>query len=172
MVKIRHITIYLLFLYGSINYTCASSDLTPIYLSEIGVREATGKNDGKRVEQYLHSTGNHKGEPWCASFVRWCFDQAGIKTKITGAAASAENPRNLIFAKGRFLKPAQPGDVFCIYSYSKGRINHTGFFHRLLNNSLFESVEGNTNNTGSAEGDGVYRRIRSLKATYSISRWP
>ncbi|MDR2283061.1 MAG: hypothetical protein LBE37_07630, partial [Sphingobacterium sp.] len=36
---------------------------------ELGVREATGKNDGQRVEEYLRYTNLGKGYEWCASFV-------------------------------------------------------------------------------------------------------
>ncbi|MCU0383758.1 MAG: hypothetical protein MUF68_06795, partial [Cyclobacteriaceae bacterium] len=36
------------------------------YDSQLGVREATGKNDGKAVEMYLATVNLTKGYPWCA----------------------------------------------------------------------------------------------------------
>lgn len=46
-----------------------------VALSQVGTREATGRNDGP-VEQYLpkHARGQHK--PYCAFFGGWCVCQA------------------------------------------------------------------------------------------------
>ena len=40
--------------------------------AEIGVKEATGNNDGRRVAEYLGYTGFGEGYAWCAAFVSWC----------------------------------------------------------------------------------------------------
>ena len=142
-----------------------------VYLSQLGVREKTGKNDGPEVEMYLKATGLGKGNPWCAAFVRWCFDESGTKTTITAWSPTAENKKNLVFKNRDFYKEPQSGDVFTLYYNSLKRVGHTGFFHRKVNSSIYESVEGNTNAEGSREGDGVYMKKRSYNATHSISRW-
>ncbi|GGH78160.1 hypothetical protein GCM10011379_45620 [Filimonas zeae] len=92
---------------------------------------------------------------------------------INGMAASCQRKEALLFYKGRWLAGPLPADVFCLYYKSLGRIGHTGFFDGWANKSMgtFYSVEGNTNDGGNREGDGVYRRIRSVAATHSISRW-
>lgn len=155
-------------LFGSIdNSTCLRS----VYSAEIGVRELTGKNDGQRVEEYLKSVRLGKGYAWCAAFVKWCFDRCGIKTSITAWSPTAHNSKNIVYFHGRFEKEPIPGDVMCLWSQTKGRIAHTGFFDKRLNSSIFESVEGNTNGAGSFDGNGVYRKKRSFKSTYSITRW-
>ena len=41
--------------------------------TQIGVREATGNNDGVPSERY----SNGQKEPWCANFVSWCFRESG-----------------------------------------------------------------------------------------------
>lgn len=145
--------------------------ITDVYLSQLGVHEKTGHNDGKDVEKYLRSVGLGKGYAWCAAFVRWCFDSAGIKTTINGAAASAHNPKNLVCYKHSQLKTPEPGDVFTLWYNALGRIGHTGFYHKRVNATVYESVEGNTNEAGSREGDGVYKKYRSFNATHSINRW-
>jgi hypothetical protein len=142
-----------------------------IYTSQIGVREATGKNDGVQVEAYLKSVNLGKGYAWCAAFVKWCFDRADINTTITAWSPTAENRKNLVYDKGKFLQDPRPGDVFTLYYPSLKRIGHTGFYDKKQNSTIFRSVEGNTNGEGSREGDGVYVKYRSVKATYSISRW-
>ena len=42
-------------------------------ITQLCIREATGQNDGIPAERY------NRGErtAWCASFVLWCFEQAG-----------------------------------------------------------------------------------------------
>lgn len=142
-----------------------------VYLSQIGVREKTGHNDGKDIEKYLRSVGLGKGYAWCAAYVRWCFDSAGVRTTINGAAASAHNSKDLVWFHKTQLKIPQPGDVFTLWYNALNRIGHTGFYHRTINSTVYESVEGNTNEAGSREGDGVYKKYRSFNATYSISRW-
>lgn len=147
------------------------ASITDVYLSQLGVHEATGKNDGKDVEKYLRSVGLGKGYPWCAAFVKWCYDSAGIKTPMNGAAASAHNSKDLVWFHKTQRKEPEPGDAFTLWYNALGRIGHTGFFHKKVNATVYESVEGNTNEAGSREGDGVYRKYRSFNATYSISRW-
>lgn len=51
---------------------------------QIGVKEATGKNDGKQVAVYQDYIGKWvEGEPWCAAFASWCIGQAAAKLGIT-----------------------------------------------------------------------------------------
>ncbi|MCO5238886.1 MAG: CHAP domain-containing protein [Chitinophagaceae bacterium] len=147
------------------------SALTNVYLSQVGVREKTGNNDGPQVEMYLRSVNLGKGYAWCAAFVHWCLDSAGIRNSITAWSPSAHNAKNVAWNGKEFLKDVRPGDVGCLYYPSLRRIGHTFFYHRTINGSVYETVEGNTNAAGSREGDGVYKKKRSFNATYSITRW-
>jgi len=131
--------------------------------SQIGVREATGKNDGKMVEAYLHYTGNKKGAPWCASFVSWVFGKAGFDAPRT-AACSVLFPLALQTTKPR------PAVVFGIYFASLKRIGHCGFVEEQKNNWLI-TIEGNTNVAGAREGDGVYRKIRHKRTIAGYADW-
>lgn len=140
------------------------------YLKEIGVKELTGNNDGERVQEYLKSTGLQGNYSWCSAFVKWVLNSCGIFTSITAWSPSAHNSKNIVYFKHTLNKQPKPGDVFCLYSLSKKRIAHTGFFHR-LNDGVVTTVEGNTNEGGSFNGDGVYMRKRPLKTIYSITRW-
>lgn len=147
------------------------SILSAIYLSQVGVREATGNNDGKEVEMYLKSTGLGKGYAWCAAFVKWCFDSAQIKTTITAWSPSAENKSNYVFKAGEWKRELKRGDVFTIYFPRLKRIGHTGFCHKKFGLNSIQTVEGNTNMQGSREGDGVYIKIRPKETIFSITRW-
>lgn len=165
------IIIFILILCLNHNNGVSQSCIAETYTSQIGVREATGRNDGKQVEQYLKSVGLGKGYAWCSAFVRWCFDKCGIKTTINAMALSTHSSKRLVYFKGKFIKEPQAGDVFTLYYPKLKRIGHTGFFDKQINSKIYRSVEGNTNAAGSREGDGVYIKYRSYNSTYSINRW-
>ncbi|SKB95511.1 hypothetical protein SAMN05660841_03249 [Sphingobacterium nematocida] len=46
--------------------------------NELGTHEATGNNDGPRIEEYLRYTNLGKGYEWCAAFVSWCAPVKGL----------------------------------------------------------------------------------------------
>lgn len=138
--------------------------------SQIGVREV-GNNGGEIVGQYQKTTGNRSGDSWCASFVKWVYLQCGINLPINGAAKSCFNKNGLIYYQNKFLEEPRPGDIFTIYSTSEKRICHTGLYRGYYNSRIYTTIEGNTNDNGSSNGIGVFKRLRSYKATYAISRW-
>ena len=137
--------------------------LLEIAKSQIGVREASGNNDGYEVEQYLAYTGNKKGEPWCAAFVSWVFGQAGFKQPRTAWSPS-------LFPKASLVPLGKPATVFGIYFPDKGRIAHAGIVEKQKDNWLY-TIEGNTNIEGSREGDGVYRKMRHIKTIKYYADW-
>lgn len=129
-----------------------------IAAKELGVREATGNNDGPRVEEYLAYTGLGKGYAWCAAFVSWSY-----------AAAGSDVPRNpwspALFPKARLLDKAkaQSADVFGIYGTSAKRIDHVGLVSKMAGAYLV-SIEGNSNNR-------VESRRRHLRTVHAIAKW-
>jgi len=146
--------------------------LQEIYATELGVRELSGKNDGPKVEQYLHYVGLKKGNPWCAAFVCWALGNAGLSNPRSGWSPDLFPDANVTWRRSRALhadnKPPRPGDVFGIWFPQKGRIAHVGFVDHWGENWMI-SVEGNTNEAGSAEGDGVYRKRRLIASIYKVS---
>ncbi len=135
------------------------------------VEVSRGSNWGPDVKKYLASVNYKIPAPWCAAFVKYNFDQAGVKTPITAYSPTAHNSKNLVYYRGKLLKPLQAGDVFTIYFPSMGRIGHTGFAPRMINRSIVETYEGNSNDGGSREGYGSFKRKRSLHTLYSVTRW-
>lgn len=143
------------------NTTIQSSDralIVRIAKAELGVHEATGQNDGPRIEEYLRYCHLDKGYPWCAAFVSWCYGQAGFL-----------QPRNpwspALFPKARQVKKenCQAADVFGIYSISAKRINHVGLVKERQGNYIL-SIEGNSNNR-------VESRRRHLRTIHSVAQW-
>lgn len=131
--------------------------------AEIGVREATGRNDGPRIALYLRSTGVKDESAWCAAFVCWVFLQEGFSGPVTPWSPA-------LFPAARIKKIALPGDVLGIYFPEKHRIAHAGLVER-ADGDWVVSIEGNTNEAGSREGDGVYRKRRHIRTIYRFADW-
>ena len=141
------------------------------YLSQIGVRELTGHNDGKAVEMYLRYCGLKRGEPWCASFVCWSLGQNHVPNPKAGYCPDLFTAKTIIFKRNgsKSLTP-MAGDAMGIYFPEKERIAHTGFVH-IWGDEVTITVEGNTNEGGSREGDGVYRKRRLTRQIYAVARF-
>lgn len=174
MTKIYHWTlaVYLVFLSLCLNAQCDLRDqLQKVYYSQLHVREATGHNDGSSVECYLKDAGLDKGSPWCAAFVYWCYHQVGIRPIIAyPALASAYFTDSYNIYKRNAYKRCSPnkGDLIGIYFKEKGRIAHIGFYDG-EDGDYYITIEGNTNQAGSREGDGVYKKYRPKGTIEAIS---
>lgn len=121
--------------------------------SQIGVREATGNNDGVPAERY----SNGQQEPWCANFVSWCFRQAGHplpgNQEAIGSCdtmAAELRARGALFQSGE--RTPQPGDV--IFFGQPGDYTHVGIVERVEGGKVY-TVEGNS-------GDRVTERSYDL----------
>ena len=121
---------------------------------EVGVEEIPrGSNDGERVREYLRAGGCTIPAPWCAGFIMWCLNQAGIKPFITAHVAT-------MWDKNKTIQKFSPqvGDVFI--QINKNGSGHCGFVERVAGDSV-DTIEGNTNDEGSREGFEVCRRTRN-----------
>ena len=163
--------------FNSINDMMDGNNVVAIATKEIGVRETT-QNRGVQVEIYLKSVGldyshgyTYPGFSWCAAFVKWCMIKANIVTPgMNAMAASCYNPDNVVYSDSVFHKAFAPGDIFTIYFESLGRVGHCGIISN-INGNILSTIEGNTNNDGSRNGNGVYARSRNISEIHSISRW-
>jgi hypothetical protein len=134
-------------------------------------REIGGSNKGPWVRLYMK--GNEGlSWPWCAGFVCYILNQArnsaNVPSPITPSfscdslAASAK--KNNIFLKESEISDKniiKPGSFFLSRRTSMDW-EHIGIV-TLVENDIFYSIEGNTNDEGSAEGYEVCKRIRNYK---------
>ncbi|MEV5883084.1 peptidoglycan-binding protein [Streptomyces sp. NPDC052020] len=101
------------------------------------------------------------GYPWCAAFVAWVADQAGVAA-LYPRSASCSVGVSWFKSKKRWSEyPAIGAQVF----FGGGGGTHTGLVVG-YDSKTITTVEGNTSVTGSAEGDGVYLRKRNRKDAY------
>jgi len=138
--------------------------------TQVGVREATGHNDGTAVEGYLASVGLGKGYSWCMAFVYWCVKQAALAAGIpnpleqTGGVLEEWNS-----GRGQHIEKhsIQAGDIG-ILDLGSGH-GHTFFITGAWpEQDLIHTIEGNTNDDGSADGIGVFRRQRRISDPHFV----
>jgi hypothetical protein len=139
---------------------------------EVGVLEVPpGSNRGPRVDEYLRAVGLDPGAgsfAWCAAFVYWCFERAarglGRTNPLPRTAGVLEHWRRAGKAGVTRLAAAdatadpgrvRPGMVF-VLDLGAG-LGHTGLVESVQGGRLV-TLEGNTNDGGSREGIGVFRR--------------
>ncbi|WP_143304667.1 CHAP domain-containing protein [Chitinophaga vietnamensis] len=147
---------------------------------QIGVMEVPpGSNSGPMVNQFLASTGTPPGNNWCAAFVYWCFDQAaqslGVPNPLVKTAGCLDHWNRTtgtkILTADAVNNPSLivPGSIF-IRSYGNG-FGHTGIVSA-VNGGFMETIEGNSNNNGSRDGEGVFllesRKINSIEKGFII----
>ncbi|HWG50999.1 MAG TPA: peptidoglycan-binding protein [Candidatus Acidoferrales bacterium] len=146
--------------------------------TQIGVMEhPLGGNTGPQVDTYLKSAGAAPGQPWCAAFVYFCFQQAAIGLGVAnpvirtagvadhwnraGAAGVPRLGTNECMSNPGLVKP---GMIF-ILIHPNGA-GHCGLVEKVTG-TLLTTIEGNTNENGSREGIGVFRRQKRTIASVS-----
>lgn len=114
---------------------------------QIGTAEKPiGSNNVKYNTWYYGHAVSGANYPWCAVFISWCADQAGISTNIIPRTASVSNLQNFFMNQGLYknkgYKPS-PGDI--MIQKSNGA-SHAGIVLE-SNGASFSVIEGNTSNT-------------------------
>jgi hypothetical protein len=149
--------------------------IADIATSQVGQKEATGRNDGSVVRKYQGTTNLEPGGwPWCAAFVCWVIrewlkDEKAQKwlnlKHRTPEDWRPKTARAWGFDDWAAKRPAtteiidrsekaKPGDIV-MFTFS-----HVGIVVS-DNGKSIQTVEGNTNGAGSRDGDGVYFKTRS-----------
>lgn len=142
--------------------------------AEIGVREVPpGSNRGPEVDAYLRAVGLDPAAgsfAWCAAFVYWCFGKGAAALgapnplpRTAGALALWNGGRaamTRIPAADALARPAlvAPGQIFILST--GGGFGHVGLVEA-VDGGVLTTIEGNTNDGGSREGIGVFRRTGS-----------
>lgn len=155
--------------------TAFQQKLIALATAEIGVRETPrNSNCGPRVNEYKAATwlNSKQAWPWCAAFICWLMREAitalGVKQTATfkrPRTAGAWDFINWSLAQDNTTtthrspkaKDILPGDII-VFTFS-----HIGLATSTVRaDGTFETIEGNTDASGSREGGGVYRKTRPL----------
>jgi hypothetical protein len=147
------------------------TEMLSVACSQVGVMEVPlNSNRGPQVDIYITTTGANPAEnvPWCACFVYWCFNTAannlsvsnpcfktaGVLDHWSGAATVPGAQRILPAQAADQPSLIVPGMAFLIRT--SGEHGHMGIVKEVRGNQL-TTIEGNTNDSGSREGIGVFQ---------------
>ena len=133
--------------------------------------EIGGENSGPWVRLYMN--GNEGREwPWCAGFATFVLRQAAKTMGVPMPhpyAFGCDLLATVAKGNGRFLRPATAAELASVragYLFLIRKTNnswaHIGIVEAVQGETML-TIEGNTNDNGSAEGFEVCRRTRGIK---------
>jgi len=142
-------------------------DVIDVAAAEEGFTEnPAGSNRTKYGEWY-----GLNGVPWCAIFVSWVFDRAGLPLGTIDTAKGYQycpSAYNFWKRTNRITTTPQPGDIILYDWHGDGRCDHTGIFVGWIKQGeSFRAWEGNTAFRDDSNGGIVMlrdRKIGSVKA--------
>lgn len=151
--------------------------------TQLGVREATGHNDGPEVEAYLRVSGNRRGDAWCGAYQ--AAGQKACRLPFPAGAGGARNwtqptSKRTYYIRGTrgSLDSLKPGHQVTFYYANLGRVGHVG---RLIAPTRavrkgrpargWYTNEGNTGTGGGREGAGVHQLFRPSTEFYAAANW-
>jgi hypothetical protein len=141
------------------------ADAVAIATSQVGYKEGktgTRNNNDQKYSDQLPGFAWSDFKAWCATFVQWSLWQVGVSVPDGARSASCANSVAAYKKAGRFSE--YPGVGFQVFFGANGG-THTGLVYKYDDTYIY-TIEGNTNNDGSAEGDGVYKKKRLRKVAY------
>ena len=168
----------------------ALKQLTDIAISQVGVHEEGGNNNGSKIREFQQATWLKPDSwAWCAAYVDWCLREwlhesedacnaLSIKTASEVDSwrckdASAFGITKWAIKKGLYVtdekEQALAGDIV-VFDFS-----HCGIIiaDQLPGKNYIETVEGNTNGKGlrdSLNGDGVWLKERKTNLVRNYIR--
>lgn len=110
---------------------------------ELGVAEIPGPKANARIAEYLGRVGAGSSDetPWCAAFVNWVLEQAGI------AGTGKPNARSFLdIGESIEWQHAQPGDIVVFWRGTPdGWQGHVAFFWAAFDDDSIQVLGGNQN---------------------------
>ena len=140
----------------------SAQDVIRIAKSQIGYHEGKSGNNWNNIQKYSPAVPGlewSQGQAWCATFVSWVAQEAKHKD-LFPVTASTDTAASWFQKNKRWSEYPAIG--------AQGFLAHgTDEFHTFIvtdyDDTYIYTVEGNTNNNGSSQGDGVYALKRKRK---------
>jgi len=141
--------------------------------SQLNYRE-TGNNDTIFGKWY-----GLNNNPWCAMFVSWCYDQAGLVSKVAAQTkkgfASCDAGLKWFTKKNKIVPvgQAQSGDLVFFQFDKDAQADHVGICASNDGKGFLMVYEGNTSSDSKgsqSNGDGVFLKKRSYSLIMGVAR--
>ena len=130
------LVVALLFSMSSVVYATGSpSDIVAIANAEVGT------TSGDTYKKWYYGKSNNLA--WCATFVSWCANKAGVPTSVIPKEAGVKDMYDGVLERGGVeVSSPQTGDlVFYLKKNSSGQI--TAYYHVAIMTDATNSVHGN-----------------------------
>jgi hypothetical protein len=148
-----------------------SAKVIEVAKGEIGKQEIPkGSNWGPEVKKYLNAVGINEPASWCMAFVYWCTATAAKALSINNPLYKTGGVMNQWYnahPNNKILEHPQAGDIFIMEF--KGGLGHTGIVESVDADHIY-TIEGNSNNNGSRDGEEVVRNKRLITAIHGFIR--
>jgi len=128
----------------------------------VGVHEEGRDNDGLLVSLFQKTIGGAFHEPWCLSFIQSIIAYVETTLSIKSELSATEHVLNLWNSSPKILRSTTPQKGHLILWKLKNTTSgHCGIITG-INDTYFETIEGNTSTANSInrDGDGVYLKQR------------
>ncbi len=158
------------------------TDMVNIAKSQVGYLEGNSNsqlsgtgNGTKNYTEYGKWYGMQ--DMWCAMFVSWVANQAGVSTKVVPKTASTVTGLDTFINAGRAYTRKQvangnyvpkAGDIIYFKSdRNNNKTNHVGIVTGYSNNTVY-TIEGNYTPDNVAHRGGVYEASYKISNTYIV----
>lgn len=126
-------------------------------------RDADGNwNNHQKFSPAVAGLEWSQNQAWCHTFASWGADELGDRNALPITASCLAGVA-WFKAEGRWTEYPVLGGLFYMGS---GGGDHVGVVYAYDEDSIY-TVEGNTNASGSPQGDGVYQRVRPRRGAGS-----
>lgn len=129
-----------------------AKDIVNVALSQVGYHEGSSGSDlsgnsssSANYTEYGRWFGQQSN--WCAIFISWCANQAGIPTSVVKKNAVASG-NSCQFGEKKYSfgsRNPQPGDILYVQNDSDSNVDHVGLVYKVDDTYIY-SVEGNFGN--------------------------
>lgn len=142
-----------------------------VAVAEIGTTESpAGSNKTKYGAWY-----GVNGQPWCAIFISWVWDQAGTRFAMDSSKGFSYTPSGYTWFQNHNQTTTSPvsGDIaFFDFPDTRNRIQHVGIVESVTTTTV-TCIEGNTSATATGSqynGGSVNRRTRPRQYVVGFGR--
>lgn len=151
------------------------ADIIAVAKSQLGYKEDTdGTVYGKWYTDYVNTGYDYTNLDWCAMFLSWCSQKAGISKEVIPVTSMCEDGMSAFKKQNRWhdVKGYTPkvGDlVFFKYGTTKAA-DHVGIVYQVSSTHV-DTYEGNKSSLGGAVGESSYKLSYSYIVGYATPNY-
>lgn len=139
-------------------------------VSYLGTKEDKGNNRSVDIDRFMGETCGLIGQAWCGGYLSYGLKVNGHQTPELPCWSPSFFDKNVTWNRGDQRK-LKKGEIFGLYFRSKGRVAHVGAVVEDFGDGWVLTIEGNTDDAGGRDGNGVYKRLRHKSQLYIVSDW-